>query len=628
MAAAVAGVGVPQVVQEFGHVGLAAVGVDVECLAQRVVHPAGDGGVGRGGTVAAEGAVALPDAALVGPGACLCQPRAIGQCAAEHLVGDDGEREQVRGGRGGQSGHVFGGHVLQGAGGCVVVRAGVEAGHADGAEVHQPHGAGGVDHDVLGPQVLVQDFEAVQGAQALPDLFDDAAHGVQIGAGVVGHPLSQGLALDEFERGVQRGAPALGKCGPDHMGVVDAAGHPFLQLQPFQKGGVLAHLHRGGLDRHAAAGGFVLCQKQMAAAGHVQRAHQPIAVQAQAGLELRNGQGQALLLPVGGIGGGQGVHSHELQAQVVGAASVQCLLHEALGGFLQITGTGGQRLPDVGFAQVGIGSVGGQQVDVARRQGQGQVVDAHLRVGPEGAAQVAFFGRYGDAMVLRELLQAVGAQAVDAAVAHMEEVGRGRAQHQGAEGADMALVALVAEFPGAALCMEPCVQGHQHPFGRGLDAPGVGGAVVVGQESRDGGLAGQVAHGAAADAVSHRAGHALALQQGALRDAGAHAVLVERLAACLGALAHRDAQQRGRCGGGSHVCGPVGAAARQRGAGSVPCRAVGIRGSVRGSRQTAEAVQATRLGAVRTWVEYSVSPTKVMPPTRLPSAVGISFQIM
>lgn len=36
---------------------------------------------------------------------------------------------------------------------------------------------------------------------------------------------------------------------------------------------------------------------------------------------------------------------------------------------------------------------------------------------------------------------------------------------------------------------------------------------------------------------------------------------------------------------------------------------------------------ALRFGAVRTCVEYSVRPTKARPPTRLPTTVGISFQI-
>ena len=35
----------------------------------------------------------------------------------------------------------------------------------------------------------------------------------------------------------------------------------------------------------------------------------------------------------------------------------------------------------------------------------------------------------------------------------------------------------------------------------------------------------------------------------------------------------------------------------------------------------------SRFGAVLMWVAYSVSPVKERPPTRLPTTVGISFQI-
>ena len=38
-------------------------------------------------------------------------------------------------------------------------------------------------------------------------------------------------------------------------------------------------------------------------------------------------------------------------------------------------------------------------------------------------------------------------------------------------------------------------------------------------------------------------------------------------------------------------------------------------------------VVVTRFGAVLMWVAYSVNPVKERPPTRLPTTVGISFQI-
>ena len=48
------------------------------------------------------------------------------------------------------------------------------------AEVDDLDRPGLVDHDVLGPQVLVQHLHAVEGLQAPRDLLDDAAHGLEV----------------------------------------------------------------------------------------------------------------------------------------------------------------------------------------------------------------------------------------------------------------------------------------------------------------------------------------------------------------------------------------------------------------------------------------------------------------
>ena len=55
-----------------------------------------------------------------------------------------------------------------------------------------------VDHDVLGPQVLVQHLLAVEGLQAPADLLDDAAHDLEVGPRVVDHPLRERLAVDDI----------------------------------------------------------------------------------------------------------------------------------------------------------------------------------------------------------------------------------------------------------------------------------------------------------------------------------------------------------------------------------------------------------------------------------------------
>ncbi len=60
-----------------------------------------------------------------------------------------------------------------------------------------------------------------------------------------------------------------------------------------------------------------------------------------------------------------------------------------------------------------------------------------------------------------------------------------------------------------------------------------------------------------------------------------------------------------------------------------------VAGATRPSARNEEAFEravgagaaALRFGSVRTCVAYRVSPVKARPPTRLPSTVGISFQI-
>ena len=54
-----------------------------------------------------------------------------------------------------------------------------------------------VDHDVLGTQVLMQRLLAVEGAQPLGDLLTMSRTRLEIGPGVVDHPLRQRPPLDD-----------------------------------------------------------------------------------------------------------------------------------------------------------------------------------------------------------------------------------------------------------------------------------------------------------------------------------------------------------------------------------------------------------------------------------------------
>ena len=91
------------------------------------------------------------------------------------------------------------------------------------AEIDDLHRPGPVDHHIGRTQVLMQHFLAVEGAQALGDLFDDVACLIEIRRGIVAHPLFEGLAFDEFGHRVEMAAAPVGRRGLEHVGVVDPA---------------------------------------------------------------------------------------------------------------------------------------------------------------------------------------------------------------------------------------------------------------------------------------------------------------------------------------------------------------------------------------------------------------------
>ena len=59
-----------------------------------------------------------------------------------------------------------------------------DAGDPGRTEIDDLHRSRRVDHDVVGPDVLVQHLLAMEGAQPFCDLLDDAAHGLQAGFGL------------------------------------------------------------------------------------------------------------------------------------------------------------------------------------------------------------------------------------------------------------------------------------------------------------------------------------------------------------------------------------------------------------------------------------------------------------
>ena len=138
------------------------------------------------------------------------------------------------------------------------------------AEIDDLRRSGLVDHDVVGPQVLVQHLLAVKGAQALGDLLDDAAHRFQVRPWIVDHPLRQRLSVDEFRRDVEVVALSRVQAGLQYVRTVDAPGDPFFHHEALQIGGVVAQVDRRDLDRDQRVGVGIDRQINVASAAGVQ----------------------------------------------------------------------------------------------------------------------------------------------------------------------------------------------------------------------------------------------------------------------------------------------------------------------------------------------------------------------
>ncbi len=197
----------------------------------------------------------------------------------------------------------------------------------------------------------------------------------------------------------------------------------------------------------------------------------------------------------------------------------------------------GNELRHLPRADVLVDAIGGEQEQIADRQRQSAVVDLQVPVDAQRAAEVAGIRRHAYAVIFGQLFKAAVAQSIDARIADVEQVRASGLEHQRAEGADIASVAVIAVRAVAGLRMQPGIDRHQHPMRRLLHRPGVGGAEVVGKKARHRGFAGDMADLTAADAISQRDSDALACEQGVSGHAGAVKVLVGRLAPAVRVLA-------------------------------------------------------------------------------------------
>ncbi len=476
------------------------------------------------------------------PGANPGHLRAIGLPPGEHLVGDDAQREQVRLRRARLAQKVFGGCVLQGARNAIVGtghRVFGQAGDVDRAKVNDLHGARGVDHDVFGPQVLVQHLHAVKGLQAACDLVHDVAHHRQFGPGVVNHPLGQCLALHVFHGHIQVLALAPRRGGLQHMGAVNAPRNPFFHQKTVEAGGVVLQVDRGRFEHRFLPAVGVDGQVDVAAVAAVQLAHDLVAVEHGAGFQHgRQLQRGPLALQFAGVLLGQRINAHDLNGQVVVAAAAQGFVHDGAGGLVQIGGVGFNGLRDEAGADMFMHAIGGQHKGVCGLYRQGPVIHLQLRLNAERAAQVDLLGRQAHPVVFGQLLQRLALHPVDAGVTHMKQVCGGGFDDQRAEGADITPVFVKTVGAALGLGVQPRVGGRQHALCRALDAPGLGGAVIVLQQPVHRSGAGDLADIAAADAIGQCHHHPLGGQCQPLWHAGAVKVLVDLLAALVRVLAN------------------------------------------------------------------------------------------
>jgi hypothetical protein len=248
-----------------------------------------------------------------------------------------------------------------------------------------------------------------------------------------------------------------------------------------------------------------------------------------------------------------------LDGDVVVAAAPVSFVHDRLRGAVELGCMLVERARDEARIDEFVGAVGCQDKGVTGLDLDRLVVDLELRVDAERAAEIGLLRRHDDAVIVGQLLERLAGDAVDAAVADMEDVRGGRLDDHGAEGADIALVAVIGILALARLRMQPGIGCVEHAAGGGLHRPGFRRAVIVHQEALDRRLAGDLAHRAAGDAVGENRRDALQAEQRLLRNQDAVKILVDGLATPVGVLADRNQESAGhrhhRQGGASPCSG-------------------------------------------------------------------------
>ena len=165
---------------------------------------------------------------------------------------------------------------------------------------------------------------------------------------------------------VEEIALALQQAGFQHMRAVDPPRHPLLHHEPLQVGGIVAQIDRRDLDGDHGVGLDVDGEIDVAAAGAVQFADDPVTVEHRPRLQQRR-QRQFARLPEHFAGGavGQFVDANDLDGEIVLAAELERQLDDGLGGLVEIGGAVLDRPCDEAVADMLVDAVGHQHEGVA-----------------------------------------------------------------------------------------------------------------------------------------------------------------------------------------------------------------------------------------------------------------------
>ena len=212
----------------------------------------------------------------------------MGQGADKHLVGHDSQCVDV-GGVGSRTAQqtlrrdVL--HRTDGMGLANRVVEFVESRDAGRAEVDDFGVAVAIDHDVLGFQVAMHHLQALEGAQGRCDVAHQAPDFLDLGPGIVEHPLAQAAAFDVLGHVVEETTLAP-RMDLHHARMIDVLADPFLADEPVEIHIILRERLRRCFQDQTLPGG-VFDQVDVTTRAARQRAQDPVAVDARIGAEHR-----------------------------------------------------------------------------------------------------------------------------------------------------------------------------------------------------------------------------------------------------------------------------------------------------------------------------------------------------